>query len=390
MKSYLHYEEEELIRRKALVTASEIENQPKVWRKLADVLQKNQTEIDAFMQKMRSIPNLRVVFTGAGSSAFIGESISLLLQRETGLRSECVHTTDIVATPDSVLYDVPTLLVSYSRSGSSPESVGAIECAEHYVSDLYNMVFVCNKDSKLAQMDLDGNRNLIVNIPQEASDMGFAMTCSVSSMMLATWYVFGAGSQQDRLQYILKLANAAEQSILSIDESAKSIAESGYERIVYLGLGALRGLAHEGSIKSQELTAGKVVATYDTPTGFRHGPKTIINPKTLTVHLISAIPVARMYDIDLLNEINAEQSGNQTVAVVANEYAAQTKANIVVRYNAVAGFEGSELCSYLFGLLFIQLLSFEKSIVLGITTDNPCPKGDVNRVVQGVKLHIQD
>ncbi len=388
MKSYLHYEETELIRRKALVTASEIENQPKVWRKLAGVLEQNQSQIDAFMKKMRSISNLRIIFTGAGSSAFIGESVAMLLQRETGLHSECIHTTDIVATPDAVLYDVPTLLVSYSRSGSSPESVGAIECAKQYVSELYNMVLVCNKDSKLAQMDLDGNRNIVLNLPQEASDMGFAMTCSVSSMMLTTWYVFGGGSSESRLQSILRLADAVEKSILPMDKSAKAIAASGYERIVYLGLGALRGLAHEGAIKSQELTAGQVVATYDTPTGFRHGPKTVINSKTLTVHLISPVLRARMYDMDLLDEINAERAGNQTVAVVAAEYAAQIKANAVVSYDTVPNLEDKEICAYLFGLLFIQLLSFEKSMALGITTDNPCPKGDVNRVVQGVKLHI--
>ncbi|MPN54986.1 hypothetical protein SDC9_202665 [bioreactor metagenome] len=38
-------------------------------------------------------------------------------------------------------------------------------------------------------------------------------------------------------------------------------------------------------------------------------------------------------------------------------------------------------------IIFGQILSFLKSKELGITPDNPCPTGEVNRVVQGVILH---
>ncbi|MEG0961214.1 MAG: adhesin, partial [Erysipelotrichaceae bacterium] len=38
-------------------------------------------------------------------------------------------------------------------------------------------------------------------------------------------------------------------------------------------------------------------------------------------------------------------------------------------------------------IIFGQMLSFLKSMNLSITPDNPCPTGEVNRVVQGVTLH---
>lgn len=38
-------------------------------------------------------------------------------------------------------------------------------------------------------------------------------------------------------------------------------------------------------------------------------------------------------------------------------------------------------------IVFAQALAFLKSVNLGITPDNPCPTGEVNRVVQGVILH---
>lgn len=38
-------------------------------------------------------------------------------------------------------------------------------------------------------------------------------------------------------------------------------------------------------------------------------------------------------------------------------------------------------------ILYGQILALYKSIALGITPDNPCPSGSVNRIVQGVTVH---
>ncbi len=38
-------------------------------------------------------------------------------------------------------------------------------------------------------------------------------------------------------------------------------------------------------------------------------------------------------------------------------------------------------------ILFAQILAVLKSLSLGITPDNPCPTGEVNRVVEGVTLY---
>lgn len=49
--------------------------------------------------------------------------------------------------------------------------------------------------------------------------------------------------------------------------------------------------------------------------------------------------------------------------------------------------QDSETGAYLFCLVFSQLLSMEKSLEKGYATDNPCPRGDVNRVVQGIVIY---
>lgn len=64
-----------------------------------------------------------------------------------------------------------------------------------------------------------------------------------------------------------------------------------WKRIVYLGSGGLQGAARESALKVLELTAGKLAAFYDSPTGFRHGPKSLVDNETLVVVLFPATPI---------------------------------------------------------------------------------------------------
>lgn len=388
MNLVLNHDRDDLAGRKALITAKEIQNQPEVWKKLAQTLRQRQGELREFMDRVMAVKGLRVIFTGAGSSAFIGESMSMMLMQELGIRSETHHTTDIVATPEAIFCDVPTLLVSFSRSGSSPESCAAILGAQKYVKELYNLVLVCNNDSALARLPLESSMSKVVNIPQEACDQGFAMTCSVSCMALATWCLFSGSQMDSRIAYLDTLADRAAAQMPAMQEKAAEIAAWDYRRIVYLGFGALRGLAREGAIKSQELTNGYVCAAYDTPTGFRHGPKTVLNDETLTVMMTSPLALAGLYDYDMIRELTSQKAGNR-VAVVTDAAKGYdlSAADYVFAYETPDDFAGSEINAYIFSLLFLQILSFEKSYALGMTTDNPCPNGEVNRVVQGIIIH---
>ena len=72
---------------------------------------------------------------------------------------------------------------------------------------------------------------------------------------------------------------------------------------MYLGSNELRGLAAEAALKLLELTDGRVVAVADSTLGFRHGPKTIINDRTLVAVMLSNDAYTRAYDADLLKEL---------------------------------------------------------------------------------------
>ncbi|MGN6744034.1 MAG: SIS domain-containing protein, partial [Amnibacterium sp.] len=122
-------------------TGREIARQPDVWRELAALLAGQRAELDAFLAPLLARPDLRVVLTGAGTSAFAGGVAAATLTRHRGRRFEAVATTDIVASPLAALgEDVPTLLVSFARSGNSPESVAATRLADEVLSDVHHLV----------------------------------------------------------------------------------------------------------------------------------------------------------------------------------------------------------------------------------------------------------
>ena len=135
-----------------------------------------------------------------------------------------------------------------------------------------------------------------------------------------------------------------------------------------------------------ELTAGKVATMFDTPLGFRHGPKSIIDDRTLTVVYLSDNEYQRQYEIDLLKEMGPQRKKNRIVAVMNTPCEA---VNGLVDYTVEMNI-GQSLENVLLGfnyITFAQTLAVLKSLSLGITPDNPCPTGEVNRVVKGVTLY---
>ena len=138
--------------------------------------------------------------------------------------------------------------------------------------------------------------------------------------------------------------------------------------------------------RSLELTAGKVATMYDSELGFRHGPKSIIDDNTLTVAYLSDDEYRRRYELDLVKEMAHQRKGNK-IAVVYNHdcEGIEELADYPVQIKI-----GADMENVLLGLdfiLFAQTIALMKSLSLGITPDNPCPTGEVNRVVKGVTLY---
>lgn len=363
-------------------TAREISQQPAVWRETGGMVDRRRDDVEAFLGPLLEREDLRVVLTGAGTSAFAGEILAPALSRRTGRRVDAVATTDIVSNPEECFAeDVPTLLVSFARSGDSPESVAAVDLAEQSLSDVRHLILTCNRDGRLYKDHSAADRSLALLMPEATNDQGFAMTSSFTSMVLAARLVLG-GVEPEGL--VDRLVAAAEQMLSAYQRGIRGLASAGYERVVYIGSGPLKGLAHESSLKLLELTAGAIVTYFESSLGFRHGPKSILNDRTLAVVYVSGDPYTRRYDLDLLAELRRSTRSGKVIAITATPAAGSDNQDVWL----LDGLEGTDDAALALPyVLFAQLLGLSFSLALGYTPDNPFPNQEVNRVVQGVTIH---
>lgn len=362
-------------------TVREILQQPDVWREASDDLEGQQKDLHAFLSPLLECPELRIVLTGAGTSAFVGSIAAPALSRLLDRRVDAIATTDIVSNPQ--LYfaeDVPTLLVSFARSGNSPESSAATQLADSILSDVSHLIVTCNESGRLFRDQAGRVKSKVVLMPLRANDEGFAMTSSFSSMLLSSLLIFGGADDSA----VGALSAAASRLLETMQGPAQELATRGFERVVYLGSGPLTGLARESALKLLELTAGKVVSYYDSSLGFRHGPKSVLNDNTLVVVYVSSDPYTRHYDIDIITELQSTIPAKNLVVISALPIALAPEIRVLVLE------ELSELDDAFLAVAFVifaQLLALSFSVQLGMTPDNPFPGGDVNRVVKGVQIY---
>ena len=388
MKTVFGIGEDKMKETSSVFTLSEIYQQPATWEKTCRQIAEHKDELKKFIDQVITCDDFDIILTGAGTSEFVGNALFPHLTRLMNHKVKSYGTTDIVATPEAYLSRTkPTLLISFGRSGNSPESVGAIDAAEAVCDHVYHLFVTCNKDGALSKRAATTDNCYAINLTEETHDQSFAMTSSFSNMYLATYLCFHL-DELDAVTAQVKTIMEAGQNFLDKQYgiAQKIVDEYNFNRIVYLGSNTLKGTAQESALKMLELSAGRVVTMYDTPLGFRHGPKSIINDDTITVVYLSDDAYTRQYEIDLIKEMSGQRKGNKIVAVMSK---ADDAVSALVDYTVVYGLDGT-FENVLLGLdyiLFAQTLAVLKSLALGITPDNPCPTGEVNRVVKGVTLY---
>ena len=354
-------------------TAREIQQQPGLWRQVQQEHQHKQKALQDFLQPLLAKTDLRIILTGAGTSAYIGAALAAFVQQQLPFASqkvEAISTTDLVSHPALYLdARLPTLLVSYGRSGNSPESVAAVELADQLLPQVQHLMITCNAAGKLASYaSRHPSRSAVYQLPEQSHDQSFAMTSSFSSMYLATLLTFAKKASAFELACTL-----AEQLLQHKLPEIKAQAEQPCERMVFLGSGPLKAIAQEAALKYLELTAGQVSSSFESPLGFRHGPKSLVNHKTQILVLQSSDPYSRLYDQDLLAELQRDNIALDTAVLSEAQLGGQDAL--------------PDVWLTLPFIVWCQALAFYKALQLKVSPDNPCPGGQVNRVVQGVTLY---
>lgn len=346
------------------ITTKEIVNQFTTWLKVDQVIEDNQELINNI--KAYCDEQTTVIFTGAGTSGYIGDLLVPYLNKgKTNNRFISCYSTDIVGNPKLYLENKKVLLVSFARSGNSPESCEAVRLADMYAKENKNLIITCNIDGNLAI----GYPNSTIMLPSETNDKGFAMTNSYSTMLITAAKIFGLEIELDKLVY--------EAKRIYVNFPYEKFKNVEFDNVVYLANSENVGLLNELKLKFMELTNGRFGYYSDQFLNFRHGPKSVITKKSLVIILTSGDEIGNEYELDLINELVNDE--NEPYVICFGMIDTKADVNILINLHGIM--------RALTILPTCQNLAVKKSEALGINPDNPSPSGSVNRVVQGVTIH---
>lgn len=364
-------------------TRQEIWSQPALWEQVYHLIHDQKAAISLFLMPLLQKDNLHVVLTGAGTSGYIGDAARGILQETWRRPVVAVSTTDIVTRPEAVFVsNVPTLLISFARSGNSPESVETVRLADACSEEVHHLIITCNADGNLARMAPEApGRSYCIVLPEATNDKSLAMTSSFTCMLLSVLLV---GNLAELEQDLSRIRRVAEQGnlILANQFLLENLVLRGFERVVFLGSGEMLGIARECHLKLLELTDGKQVCMSDSFLGFRHGPRAFVNENTLMVYLFSRNPHILRYERDLAGDIARDPRSIRSLHIGGVE-------EVALPHTGSIAFDIDPENQYQMVAVTLvgQLLGYYSAIHAGINPDSPSASGAISRVVQGVNIY---
>jgi tagatose-6-phosphate ketose/aldose isomerase len=347
------------------ITHGEIFHQPDLW---PTTLARVRDQPPPF-----SLGNSPPLLTGAGSSAYAATAIAAAWPG-----ASAIPTTDLLVearrSPPAGFGD-DGLAISIARSGDSPESVGVVDLLKQLRPRSRHLAITCNAAGRLAR---EPGVHAILLDPR-TNDRSLAVTCSFSNTVLAGL----ALRHSDQLTAALPaIAERVKAELPSLDAFAETIARSPVARVAVVAPPALFGAAREASLKVLEMSDGQIVAIAETVLGIRHGPMTFLRDDALVLLLASTDPLHRRYEEDLLRELRSKALGR--VVVVTPVPVAAGLADVSIPACAP---DLPDALRTPFEIVFAQLLAYHLGLRVGVDPDEPSPRGVINRVVQGVRVH---
>lgn len=363
-------------------TLREILQQPATWLRTAVALASMSGELHKTIEGARLL-----VLTGSGSSEYAGECLRLTLQSELRIPAETIGGGDLLTHGGKAFGPSrPGLMLSFARSGDSPESVAAVAAMLEAEPSIRHLVITCNAAGKLATAYAGDRRVKVVVLADETNDRSLVMTSSFTNMVLAGRFL-GVLQAPERYQALASsLAATAEAMLESHFDVLAELGRRDFGRVLFLADGPAVGAACESALKMKEMTAGRVVTMHETYLGLRHGPMSAVHDDTLVVCFLSSDPLVRAYEVDLVRELNEKGLGAAKLL-----FGESIPVDLLERNDVVIDCEGlSELGDEnlpLLNVLVGQLLAFFRCMHEGLKPDSPSDTGVINRVVQGFTLH---
>ncbi|EHH68736.1 SIS domain-containing protein [Gluconobacter morbifer] len=212
-------------------------------------------------------PDTVSVVVGCGTSVHIADSIAASLNMQ-GIFARAVPGNEWTRRPqDYVPSRIRPAILALSRSGESTETVAAAR--ESRRRNLHVTAFTCAPGTSLEHC---ADETVVAGTHPEE---GIVMTASASLMLLMGLRYAGISVTPATTDAALALLDAADPLLPPL------IADRSH--FVFLGGGALYGIAREGALKLQEMSLSQTEAHH--PLEYRHGPISLIDDRSLVVML---------------------------------------------------------------------------------------------------------
>lgn len=330
-------------------TYNEIQSQPEAWADALEVVEQAQNGLTQLFEADYD----QVLFTGCGSTYYLSLAAAALFQQMTGRLARAVPGGELLlnsetAVAQNSILRHKTLLVAVSRSGSTTETVRAVE--QFKKQNPGPVIAITN----YADQPLTGLADLPLVI-EKGQEESVAQTRSFASMYVAAtaMTMLAAGAEHLR-RAMNQLPEAGARLLARYEPLAREFGEAlSFDRFYFLGSGARYGLACEVNLKMKEMTL-----THSEPfhfLEFRHGPMSMVNEKTVVVGLLS--DTNRPHEAKVLEEMRALGA---TVAALGES-------------DADVSFE-SGIPEPVRGVLYLpvlQLMAFYRSLAKDLNPDRP-------------------
>jgi glutamine---fructose-6-phosphate transaminase (isomerizing) len=325
----------------------EIRSQDEAWRAATAAVSAAAASI---AQVFGTSSGREVWFVGAGSSYYLGLSAAVSWGRR-GFTCRALPASELLLHGSAYPFREPPVVVAVSRSGATTETTDAMASLRRAGSP-------CIVLTTEGASDMAAQADLVIEIAGGREE-SVVQTRSFSGHLVAAQALAAvAAGDAPALAALEGLHHGYRAWIERADDVAAALATS-FERAYLLGTGERWGLALEGALKLKEasLSEAEAFGTFE----FRHGPKSMVDDRTLVVVLLG--DDAPGGELAVAREARALGA---RVLVVAESHPPEAAL-------AVAAFRsglGEELRSAYY-LPLLQLLAYHRSVAKGLDPDHP-------------------
>ncbi|MGC2172271.1 MAG: SIS domain-containing protein [Candidatus Sulfotelmatobacter sp.] len=372
-------------------TPAEIAQQPEAWLSTFELFRRKRGEIAEFLAGAGlgagSAGGLTVFLVGAGTSDYIGQSLTYLFRKCWQCEAVAVPSTDLLTHMDDMMIPgMKYLWISFSRSGDSPEGVAVLESARRNHADIHHIIVSCNVNGRMIRESAGDPRVLGICLDDAVNDRGLAMTSSFSNMVIFGQCLAHTNDPARYEEVLLRMVEAGRDFLPRASDCAAGLAKEDYTKACFVGSGPLRAVSKECALKLLEMTAGKTLTMSESVLGLRHGPMAALDQSTLFVCFLSSDRRIQQYERDLLEEVGKKQLVRSRIVVAGGEIPARDSfAEHYLTLNARSAIGDDYLPAV--DVIFGQLLGLFFSLRWNLRPDHPSPNGAISRVVQNVSIH---